>query len=59
MKLQLKNKSTHIDEMHHDPETNELRVQFSDGSRYRYSDVPAGMSPAVSESPARNFWLLR
>lgn len=43
--------SSHVDRIGHDPETNELHVQWQGGKTSIYSGVPAGLAEDV-----RNSW---
>lgn len=42
--------SSHVDRIGHDPETNELHVEWQGGKRSVYSDVPAAKAGDVMNS---------
>lgn len=44
--------SSNIEAVSHDPATNTLEIEFKNGSRYRYSDVPAHVADALIKSPS-------
>lgn len=44
--------SSHVDHVHHDPETNDLTVRWKDGKTSVYSGVPASLARTVANSPS-------
>lgn len=45
-------RSSYIDETEYDHDTNALTVTFSDGSTWRYYDVPRGLYTQMITSPS-------
>lgn len=45
-------RSSNIASIGHDPATNKLEIEFSNGSVYSYSDVPAEKHTALMTAPS-------
>jgi hypothetical protein len=46
-------KSSNIEAIGHDPETQTLHVHFKGGGAYHYSDVPAPKYQALMDAPSK------